>query len=73
MRGVLIGIALARYWRLIMTISLEDKAAQSARRAAMLRVFGGVLLAFFALLAVAAYVRPDLMQMAMGMVKSMMP
>ena len=73
MRGVLIGIALARYWRLIMTISLEDKAAQSARRAAMLRVFGGVLLAFFALLAVAAYVRPDLMQMAMDMVKSMMP
>ena len=35
--------------------------------------FGGVLFAFFALRAVAAYVRPDLMQMAMGMVKSMMP
>jgi len=56
-----------------MTTSLDDKAAQSAQRAAMLRVFGGVFLTFFALLAVAAYVRPDLMQMAMGMVKSMMP
>jgi hypothetical protein len=72
MRGVF-GVALSRYWRLIMTTSLDDKAAQSAQRVAMLRVFGGVLLAFFALLAVAAYVRPDLMQMAMGMVKSMMP
>jgi ATP/ADP translocase len=56
-----------------MTTSRDDKGAQSAKRAAMLRVFGGVFLAFFALLAVAAYVRPDLMQMAMGMVKSMMP
>jgi ATP/ADP translocase len=73
MRGVLVGIALSRYWRLIMMTSLDDKAAQSAQRAAMLRVFGGVFLAFFALLAVATYVRPDLMQMAMGMVKSMMP
>ena len=73
MRGVLVGIALSRYWRLIMTTSLDDKAAQNAQRTAMLRVFGGVFLAFFALLAVAAYVRPDLMQMAMGMVKSMMP
>jgi hypothetical protein len=73
MRGVLVGVALSRYLRFIMTTSLDDKAAQSAQRAAMLRVFGGVLLAFFALLAVAAYVRPDLMHMAMGMVKSMMP
>lgn len=56
-----------------MTTSLDDKAAQSAQRGAMLRVFGGVLLAFFALLAVAAYVRPDLMHMAMGIVESVMP
>ncbi|MFZ2107026.1 MAG: hypothetical protein WAV18_16905 [Roseiarcus sp.] len=56
-----------------MTTSLDDKAAQNAQRAAMLSVFGGVFLGFFALLAVAVYVRPDLMQMAMDMVKSMMP
>lgn len=73
MRGVLVGVALSRYWRSIMTTSPDDKAAQNAQRTAMLSVFGGVFLAFFALLAVAAYVRPDLMQMAMDMVKSMMP
>ena len=73
MRGVLVGVALSHYWRLIMTTSLDDKAAQSAQRGAMLRVFGGVLFAFFALLAVAAYVRPDLMHMAMGIVESVMP
>jgi hypothetical protein len=56
-----------------MPTSLDDKSAQSAERAAMLRVFGGVLFALFALRAVAAYVRPDLMQMAMDKVKSMMP
>src|SRR5271155_1977717 len=71
MRGVLVRVALSGYWRSIMTTSLDDKAAQNAQRAAMLRVFGGVLLAFFALLAVAIYVRPDLMQLAMDVVKSM--
>jgi hypothetical protein len=73
MRGAPVEVALSRNWRSVMTTSLDDKAAQSVRRAAMLRVFGGVLLAFLALLAVAAYVRPDLMQMAMDMVESMMP
>ena len=71
MRGVLDGVAPSRYWRSVMTTSLDDRAAQNAQRAAMLRVFGGVLLAFFALLAVAIYVRPDLMQLAMDVVKSM--
>jgi hypothetical protein len=56
-----------------MTTSLDDKAAQSAQRAAMLRMFGGVLFAFLALLAVAAYVRPDWMRIAMDAAKSMMP
>ncbi len=37
-----------------MTTSLGDKAAQNAQRAAMLRVLGGVSLAFLALLTVAA-------------------
>jgi hypothetical protein len=71
-RVAVVGCALT-YWRSIMTTSLDNKAAQSAQRAAMLRMFGGVLFAFLALLAVAAYVRPDLMKMAMDAAKSMMP
>ena len=57
----------------VMSTSLDDRAARRERRSAMLRVFGVTFLTFIALLLVAAYVRPDLMQTAIGMVKVMMP
>jgi hypothetical protein len=56
-----------------MPTSLDDRAARRERHSAMLRVFGVTFLTFIALLLVAAYVRPDLMQTAIGMVKVMMP
>ena len=55
-----------------MQISAEDKMIRGQQRAAMLRIFGGTALAFVALLIVALVVRPDLMQMAAGMIMSMM-
>jgi hypothetical protein len=56
-----------------MRTSLDDKAARSERRSAMLRVFGVTFFTFIALLLVAAYVRPDLMPTAIGIIKVMMP
>ncbi len=56
-----------------MTASLDDKGARGEQRAAMLRVFGGTFLAFIALLLVGAYVRPDLMHVAIGMARTIMP
>ena len=45
----------------------QGSPTRAAQR--MLRVFGVTFLTFIALLLVAAYVRPDLMQTAIGMVK----
>ena len=52
---------------------LDDNPTRSEQRYAMLRIFGGTFLAFMALLSVAAFVRPDLMDMMVGMVRTIMP
>ena len=55
-----------------MLVLSEDKVARQEQRSAMLRVFGGTLFAFLALLVVALLVRPDLMQTATTAVMTMM-
>ena len=55
-----------------MSVLSEDKVARQEQRYAMLRVFGGTLFAFLALLVVALLVRPDLMQTATTAVMTMM-
>ena len=54
-----------------MSVHSEDNAARHEQRSAMLRVFGGTLFAFLALLVVALLVRPDLMQTATTAVMTM--